>query len=56
MFNLNDDPQEINNLLGKNPDREKYNEKAEELRANLLEWLKKNDSKHYDGVSKRKLI
>ena len=56
LFNLNDDPQEINNLLGKNPDREKYNKKAEELRANLLDWLKKNNSKHYDGVSKRKLI
>ena len=56
LFNLNDDPQEINNLLGKNPDRKKYNEKAEELRANLLDWLKKNNSKHYDGVSKRKLI
>jgi len=56
LFNLNDDPQEVNNLLGKNPDREKYNDKAEELRANLLDWLKKNNSKHYDGVSKRKLI
>ena len=56
LFNLNDDPQEINNLLGKNPNREKYNKKAEELRANLIEWLKKNDSKHYLGVSKRKLI
>ena len=56
LFNLNDDPQEINNLLGKNPNREKYNEKAEELRANLLQWLKKNNSKHYLGVSKRKLI
>ena len=56
LFNLNEDPQEINNLLGKNPEREKYNKKAEELRTNLLEWLQKNKSKHYDGVSKRKLL
>jgi arylsulfatase A-like enzyme len=56
MYHLTKDPHEMNNLLGKNPDREKYTQKAEELRANLLEWLKKNNSKHYDGVSKRKLI
>ncbi len=56
MYHLTEDPHEMNNLLGKNPDREKYKQKAEELRTNLLEWLKKNNSKHYDGVSKRKLI
>ena len=56
LFNLNDDPHEMNNLLGRNPNRKKYEQKAKELRTNLLEWLKKNKSKHYDGVSKRKLI
>lgn len=56
LYNLNDDPHEMNNLLGINPNRKKYQEKAEELRVNLLEWLKKNKSKHYLGVSKRKLI
>ena len=30
--------------------------KAEELRTYLLEWLKKNNSKHYQGVENRKLI
>ena len=56
LFNLNEDPYEMKNLLGKSPDKKKYQEKAEELRKNLLEWLKKNNSKHYLGVSKRKLI
>jgi len=56
MYHLTEDPHEMNNLLGKNPDREKYKQKAEDLRTNLLEWLKKNKSKHYDGVSKRKLL
>jgi len=56
LYNLNDDPYEMKNLLGKNPDRRKYQEKAEKLRKSLLEWLEKNNSKHYLGVSKRKLI
>jgi len=56
MFNLNNDPYEMNNLIGKNPERLKYTEKAEDLRKCLLEWLKKNKSEHFDGVQKRKLI
>jgi len=56
MYNLNEDPFEMNNLLGKNPDRAKYEDKTEELRSDLLEWLKKNKSMHYDGVKARELI
>ena len=56
MYDLNNDPYEMNNLIGKNPNRHRYAEKAEELRAFLLEWLKKNGSKHYEGVRKRKLV
>jgi arylsulfatase A-like enzyme len=56
MYNLTNDPYEMNNLIGRNPDRLKYTEKTEELRKCLLEWLKKNKSQHVDGVQKRKLI
>ena len=56
MYNLNEDPHEINNLLGKNPNRGKYEKQAEDLRESLLEWLKKNKSKHYNGVKDRLLI
>lgn len=56
MYNLNNDPFEMNNLIGKNPDKEKHADKAEELRKYLLEWLLEKKSKHYDGVAKRKLI
>jgi arylsulfatase A-like enzyme len=56
LFNLKNDPHEMNNLLGNNPEKDKYNEKAEELREDLLSWLKKNKSKHYEGVKARKLI
>ena len=56
MYNLNEDPHEMNNLLGKNPDRANYKDKADELRTCLLEWLKKNKSERYDGVKSRELI
>ena len=56
MYDLNTDPHEMNNLLGENPNRHRFAEKAEELRAYLLEWLEKNGSKHYKGVKQRELI
>lgn len=56
LYNLNKDPFEMNNLIGKNPEKDKYAEKTEDLRKSLLEWLKKNNSEHYNGVLKRKLI
>jgi arylsulfatase A-like enzyme len=56
MYNLKEDPHEMNNLLGKNPDKEKYAAKAEELREDLLSWLKAKDSKHYEGVKERDLM
>lgn len=56
MYDLSNDPHEMNNLLGSNPERALYEERAEELRACLLEWLEKNNSKHYKGVKERVLI
>lgn len=56
MYDLNTDPHEMNNLIGNNPDKAKYSKKAEEMRAYLLEWLKKNNSQHIKGVKGRKLI
>ena len=56
MYNLNEDPHEMNNLLGNNPERKKYEKQAEALRGCLLEWLEKNKSAHYEGVRERVLI
>ncbi len=56
LYDLSNDPHEMNNLLGSNPERELYEERAEELRSCLLEWLAKNGSKHCEGVKERKLI
>ena len=55
MYDLNSDPDEINNLLGSNPESEKYKEKAEELKGYLLEWLERTNSNYYEGVKNRKL-
>ncbi|MCP4312092.1 MAG: sulfatase-like hydrolase/transferase [Bacteroidetes bacterium] len=56
MYDLNTDPHEMNNLLGTNPERGLYQEKAEELRACLLEWLAEKNSVHYYSVSQRDLM
>jgi arylsulfatase A-like enzyme len=56
LYDLNSDPHETDNLIGKNPHKGRYAEKTEELRACLLEWLNKNGSSHYEGVKERKLI
>jgi len=55
MYDMNTDPYEMKNLLGSNPENEKYIDKAGELRGYLLEWLKKNNSKYYDGVKSRRI-
>lgn len=41
LYNLNNDPLEINNLLVNNCDSEKYNLKVAELEACFQEWTKK---------------
>jgi arylsulfatase A-like enzyme len=56
MYDLNSDPHEMNNLLGNHPDRTLYLEKAEELRACLLEWLAEKKSVHHYSVSQRDLL
>lgn len=56
LYNLKDDPLEMNNLLGKNPNKKRYADIVTDLKNDLLLWLQKNNSKHYQGVLKRKLI
>jgi len=55
MYDLNSDHSEMNNLLGSNPESDKYEKKADELRGYLLEWLKRTNSSHYEGVKNRQL-
>jgi len=55
LYNLNDDPYEMNNLLGSNPDKKKYAQIVNELHLDLVTWLKGHNSIHYDGVKSRNL-
>ena len=56
LYDLNEDPSEMNNLIGNNPERKKYEAKASELRENLLTWLKEHKSGHFEGVKSRDLM
>lgn len=56
LFDLENDPYEMNNLLGTNPDRFKYKEKAEELRTTLVNYLNEQRSPIAEGVKDRVLI
>jgi len=56
LFDLKNDPHEMNNLLGTNSERFKYQEKAEELRLKLVDYLKEVNYPLVGGVKKRVLV
>lgn len=56
LFDLKNDPYEMNNLLGANPERFKFKEKAEVLRTQLVAYLEDVNSPLADGVEKRILV
>jgi arylsulfatase A-like enzyme len=56
LYDLKNDPSEMNNLLGSNPDRFTYRATAEELRSKLLSYLEEVNSPLAAGVEKRVLI
>ena len=56
LFDLKNDPFEMNNLLGTNPERFKYKEKAEILRAKLVGYLKDVNYPLVKGIEERVLF
>ena len=56
LFDLKNDPNEMNNLLGSNPERFKYKNKAEELRSKLVGYLKDVNYPLLGGIEKRVLV
>jgi arylsulfatase A-like enzyme len=56
LFDLKNDPFEMNNLLGTNPDRFKYKEQAEILRSKLVGYLRDINSPLVKGIEERVLI
>ena len=56
LYDLQSDPDEIQNLLGNNPELEKYRPEAERLKARLVAWLERIKSPYLDGVKARPVI
>ncbi len=56
LFDLKNDPHEMNNLLGSNPKRFNYKDTAEDLRSKLVGYLKGVNSPLVEGIEKRVLI
>jgi arylsulfatase A-like enzyme len=56
LFDLKNDPFEMINLLGSNPDRFKYKETTEILRAKLVGYLKDVNYPLVKGIEQRMLI
>jgi arylsulfatase A-like enzyme len=56
LFDLENDPDEMNNLLGSNPERFEYRETAEELRSKLVQYLREVNSPLVEGLEDRVLI
>jgi arylsulfatase A-like enzyme len=56
LYDLKNDPYELNNLLGSNPDRFKYVDRAENLRSKLLTYLNDVNYPLVEGIQQRVLI
>lgn len=56
LFDLKNDPFEMNNLLGTNPERFKYKVTTEELRSKLVGYLKEVNYPLVKGIEERILI
>jgi arylsulfatase A-like enzyme len=56
LFDLNNDPHEMNNLLGSNPDRFEYADTAEKLRSALVRYLREVNYPLVQGIEERVLI
>ena len=56
LYDLKQDPNELNNLLGRNPSREKYRAQAQRLKGLLVAWLARTKSPNLDQVKARPVI
>lgn len=53
LYDLNDDPYEIKNLLGTNRSKGKHKKTVERLKAQLMEWLEKTGSENLVKLKNR---
>ena len=56
LYDLQTDPQELTNLIGNNPDKEKHRAEAERMKGLLIEWLTRVKSPHLESVRQRPLF
>jgi arylsulfatase A-like enzyme len=56
LYDLKNDPQELSNLIGGNPDREKYRAEAMRMKGLLVEWLIRVKSPHLETVKARPIF
>jgi len=55
LYNLKSDPLELTNLIGSNPEKGKYINKAEELRTTLKNWMLKTNTRYISQLQNAKL-
>jgi len=53
LYDLQNDPNKITNLIGANPDRQKFRTQAERMKALLVAWLERVNSPHLKEVKAR---
>ncbi|HPA17779.1 MAG TPA: sulfatase-like hydrolase/transferase [Verrucomicrobiae bacterium] len=53
LYDLQNDPNEITNLIGRNPERQKHCAEAERMKALLVDWLARVKSPYLEGVKAR---
>jgi len=56
LYDLKNDPQELINLIGRNPDREKYRTEVTRMTGLLVEWLTRVKSQHLETLKARPLF
>jgi len=56
LYDLENDPHEMNNLLGNNPKAEDYRKQAEYVKTLLVKWLEETNSPHLTEVQKRDAV
>jgi hypothetical protein len=56
LIRLENNHQELNNLIGRNPNREKHRAEVERMKGLLVEWLARAKSPRLETVKARPLF
>jgi len=56
LYDLQNDPNELNNLIGRNPRAEQYRSEAGRMKGLLVEWLTRVKSPNLESVKARPLF